>query len=267
MARSGKKTLIGIGLVSVVAVAGLVFSGKHLLAGVIWVTACCAATLYSVGHIYRKLRGRIERVGTQLAAESFAGSIIARESDLTLMPISNFSIKAVNLNVILDVVRREQPESIVELGSGMTTLQIAHLLKKSNRKAKFVSYESDRDWLDLCQHYVDLNDLTDWVELRHAPLKQWDSERQWYDLESSLGDIETVDFLIVDGPPRRVGHLARKPALNVFHGRMKKGSKVFLDDAGRPEEMATGEAWLREYSGLRCFHGHTVSGYKLFIFE
>src|SRR5690606_18547556 len=87
------------------------------------------------------------------------------------------------------------------------------------------------------------------VEVRHAPLVA-----RWYEA-SVFADIDTIDLLIVDGPPATTGQLARYPALPLLAERLSPGAVVVLDDAERDAEAEIARRWCEEF-GFRRVDEH-----------
>jgi hypothetical protein len=91
------------------------------------------------------------------------------------------------------------------------------------------------------------------IEVRHAPLADFrlgDEEFAWY-TPGSFSDLGEIDLLIVDGPPKVTGRLARYPALPVFLDHLADGALVVLDDTDRATEQKIVERWLEGTPGLR----------------
>jgi hypothetical protein len=81
---------------------------------------------------------------------------------------------------------------------------------------------------------------------------------EWYDL--GLVDLpdNSVDFLVIDGPPSTTGALARYPALPLLERMLADEAVIILDDANRMDEVEDVARWFKEYPGLR--HLGEVSG-------
>ena len=51
---------------------------------------------------------------------------------------------------------------------------------------------------------------------------------------------DTIDLLIIDGPPVKTNQLARYPALPLLFSKLSKECIIILDDAARPSEQQAG---------------------------
>ena len=100
------------------------------------------------------------------------------------------------------------------------------------------------------------HDLTTWAEVRLAPLEPVDLGESepflWYDQEA-LADLQDVELLVVDGPPKGSGDLARFPALPLMAERLRAGALILLDDARRPAERDILDRWEQMFPVKRRF--------------
>ena len=155
------------------------------------------------------------------------------------------------LRHLYDTVREQRPQLVVELGSGASTVVIAAALRDAGSSGRLVSLDHDPVWADRTRSFLTENDLGSVVDLRIAPLVDvtvGGDTRRWYDPDQ-LPD-GTVDLLIVDGPPKDTGELARYPAVPVLADQLRPGSIVVLDDYDRADERAIVERWLTEHPTL-----------------
>ena len=169
----------------------------------------------------------------------------------TFLPFGSMAMEPDAVLGILDHARSNHCDTIVECGSGISTLLIGRLLKQAGH-GRIYSLEQDADWHRLMTQLVQRAGLDDQVVLLHAPLElPLDDAGQdgWYNrsvVEGLIGRVETIDLLIVDGP-RSVSEHSRYPALGAFWPRLTEDSLVILDDANRPFERALLERWTHEF--------------------
>jgi len=149
--------------------------------------------------------------------------------------------------VLADAARRE---SIVECGSGESTVAIAALLAE-RRTGHLYSLEHDPGWAAQTRRELTRAGVSERASVIEAPLAPHPLAARdcgWYDTEA-LGLLpEHIDLLLVDGPP---GALAangqsRYPALPLLAPRLAEGALVILDDIHRPGERAVVERCRRE---------------------
>ncbi|QTN45225.1 glycosyltransferase [Ectopseudomonas mendocina] len=156
-------------------------------------------------------------------------------------------------------VTAASPDTIIELGSGTSTLVIAAALKQVG-KGKFLSFEHDHAYYEKTLALLQACGLQGHVELLYAPLERLELDGdiyRWYDLPYDLIDHmigrEKLDLLLVDGPPAATNRHARYPALLRLRDYFSDSTVVLLDDAGREEEQEILARWS-ELSGSDGAH-------------
>ena len=153
------------------------------------------------------------------------------------------------LHVLASEIFRLQPEVVVEVGSGTSTLIAAYCLKKLGH-GRVVSLDHLEKYASITRQMVESHGLGDFADIFHAPLKNYQidgADYRWYD-DAPLANLDTIDLLIVDGPPQDVSNWARYPAIPLLRNRLQFHSVVLLDDGGRPDETAIVAAWSKKYN-------------------
>jgi predicted O-methyltransferase YrrM len=153
------------------------------------------------------------------------------------------------------------PDVVVECGSGATTLLIAALLHRNGRGRLF-TLEHDRSYAERVRQQVRAAGLTDVCEVIWAPLTPQsigDHGVHWYDAAKVAELPESIDVVLVDGPPA-VAPWARWPALEVLSDRLAPGASVLVDDGRRGDESRTVFRWQAEHSDLELHWHDTVKG-------
>jgi predicted O-methyltransferase YrrM len=155
------------------------------------------------------------------------------------------------LGVVAELIAR-QPQLVLECGSGTSTLWIAKALKRVG-KGRVVSLEHLKEHHAATSRALAATGLDSWVDLRLAPLRTHSIGKEqfkWYDLRRVELPENSVDFLLIDGPPQATGPLARYPALPLLERLLADQALIILDDANRPEEIEEVFRWLKEYPGF-----------------
>jgi hypothetical protein len=142
------------------------------------------------------------------------------------------------LLTISEIVKKNKPGLVVELGSGISTLVAA----KSGAR-KIVSIDNSDVWgaktvALLKEHKVR------GVDVRIAPLRPYANGSEWYDLDA-IKDLKKIDLLIVDGPPGSKNPEARYPALQQFKDRLSAAVIVVIDDVNREGERKLAEDFAK----------------------
>lgn len=159
--------------------------------------------------------------------------------------LGGWALSPTGLLQLLDLATARSVRTVVECGSGVSTIYLAWLLRQEPG-ARLISLEHEPDFAHAIRERLRDLELDDVAEVRLAPLKPatfgaWSGD--WYALEA-VRDLDAVDLLLVDGPPRSSGEQSRYPALPVFESRMSSTGIILLDDANRSEERAVLDAWL-----------------------
>ena len=169
-----------------------------------------------------------------------------------LPPLGGMSLSPEAIHLIILKIKDDRPNLVIELGSGISTVLIGYVLKSMGR-GKIISLDHDEQYYSATKRLIKQHRLECWAEVRLAPLKRYKLSKGdwlWYDLDL-LDGIETIDMLIIDGPPDHVQRLSRYPALPLLFERIKAGATIFLDDVARASEKETLSLWQGEIYGMR----------------
>lgn len=142
------------------------------------------------------------------------------------------------LLTINEIVKKNRPGLVVELGSGVSTLVAA----KSGAK-RIVSLDDSEEYgnktrLMLKEHKVR------GVDIRIASLQPYANGSTWYDT-SSIKDLKKIDLLIIDGPPGSKNPQARYPALAEFKDKLSPQAVIVIDDVNREGERKLAEDFAK----------------------
>lgn len=155
---------------------------------------------------------------------------------------------------IYEYIRRNKPKVIVEFGSGSSTVVISKALK-DNGYGILYSYEHRIESFNETSEMLNRNFLSPWVELKHSPLSQYDSEEfpeksernnSWY-TQKDLEALASIDMVLVDGPPESTCKHARLPALYELYERLSSRAVIFLDDSKRDSEKEIIDIWRESF--------------------
>ncbi|HWP57909.1 MAG TPA: class I SAM-dependent methyltransferase [Candidatus Acidoferrales bacterium] len=160
-----------------------------------------------------------------------------------------------------------RPKTIVELGSGASTILIARLMQRlGTADYEHISVEHDGDYLAITKKLAELNGVADRVTFLHCPLEATLALGiPWYaHLPEKLADRK-IDLLIVDGPPaylKETAH-ARYPALPLLYGHFNDRCMIIVDDANRDGERAVIDRWLKEYPEFAVRYRRRGKGFAI----
>jgi predicted O-methyltransferase YrrM len=164
------------------------------------------------------------------------------------------------LTIAMRIITDKQPKLVVEFGSGISTVIVASLLR--NHGGRLVSVEHDAKYAKLQQHNIQCRELDTIVDLRIAPIsneKHPPFEHPWYS-SNAIDDLENVDLVIVDGPPRSYGAEVRYPGIAKMLNKLSPGGTIILDDAARPGEQNIKQSLLKQYPEIVIVEPPTMRG-------
>ena len=171
------------------------------------------------------------------------------------LPFTNSVIRPSRLVHILNDMVVNSRRTILEFGSGISTILMGRLIRKNNTGAQILSIEHDQHWADLVRSAIRNEQMEDIISVVHAPLQPNSfaiGENLWYglDIHDRLFAGFFFDMVVVDGPPAYEAskEFARYPALPFIHDRLAGQSTIFLDDADRNGEKWIIQQWEREFS-------------------
>lgn len=140
--------------------------------------------------------------------------------------------------LIVAHIRQHKPKTIVELGTGVSTIVGAYALE-SIGEGKIYSVEHQSEFAAVNQARLEQHSLASYVEMIHAPLVD-----NWYVL-SAFNPIEKIDLLVVDGPPGLEEDDARYPAVPKLIDMLADDGFIVVDDYLR--DYAVVQRWLQEF--------------------
>ncbi len=181
--------------------------------------------------------------------------------DLPLPPTRGWAASPDFLLHIYQHISEHKPKLVVELGSGVSTVVIAAALKANGDGGLLHSLDHEATFAEATSKLLAKHAFADIATVHHAPLAPWrptketklGTEWQWYSVPETVGSLQDIDLLVIDGPPKATGPFARYPAVPHFRDRMASNCTVLLDDASREEERKVVKAWASD-RGLRLYH-------------
>lgn len=157
-----------------------------------------------------------------------------------------------------------RPNTIVELGSGVSTLMMGRILQQMGT-GHLISLDHDPDWAAETRRHIVASGLQDYVEVIDAPLTRQHFDGKdfdWYRFPDQLRQLEQIDMLTVDGPPQTTDSavLSRYPALPAFAAQLSRQAVIYIDDAKRTTEKEMVRQWLKQYPGWKSRMVDTIPG-------
>jgi len=179
---------------------------------------------------------------------------------MPVFPVENWSAAADFNHLIVEHIATECPDTIVECGSGLSTLMLAKSCEHIGKGHVF-SLDCGDEFADSTRDAINYYNLGQYATVLHAPLVDYqlgDDLYQWYALDDLT--VERIDMLVIDGPPAIKQKHARYPAIPLLFNRLLPGSHIFMDDAERTGEREIVELWKEAYSELDVKYLDTERG-------
>jgi predicted O-methyltransferase YrrM len=159
-----------------------------------------------------------------------------------LPTLGSWKADAALLHSIVDVIERDRPETVVELGAGATTLITARALKMHGG-GRLVSFDQHGDFIGQTRKWLGEYGLD--AEMHGVEIAR--GQTSWPGFWYVLEDVpEHIGLLTIDGPPWTIHPLVRGAADSLFD-RIVPGGTVLLDDAARPGERVIAARWTKKW--------------------
>lgn len=174
---------------------------------------------------------------------------LLRKARAPLPPTGRWAMDAQELLRLTRFVQEKEPRLILEVGSGTSTIWLGYCAEAWG--GKIVSLDHDEYFASRTRAAVAEHQLEETVDVRVAPLTPVEIDGdtyEWYAL-SAIEDVESVDVLIVDGPPSSAGESSRLPAVPLLRERLSDRAVVVLDDVSRTDEKEILDDWHGQLQG------------------
>lgn len=223
-----------------------------------------AGKIFDVHNEVRELR-RYDL--TELAREVHAGAVLLDLLDLR-GPLPRLGGWAASADFLLEILRhliRHKPETVVELGSGASTLVIARMLQRVGR-GHLYSLDHDPEYAARTRALLADHGLSDHATVIDAPLEGYgangsSASATWYSLKGL--PLREVDLLVIDGPPDVPGQLTRLPASSALFPKLTPGGTVIADDTRRESGQETLRRWIEEFPEWSVEQNQGGKGYAV----
>jgi glycosyltransferase involved in cell wall biosynthesis len=171
---------------------------------------------------------------------------------------------------VKEILKKKSSNSsltIVEAGSGVSTVVLGYLLKKFFPQGKVFSLEHSYDFYEQMKKGIEFHRLGSFAEVFYAPLiSYWINGQEWlyYDLKEVKKRLQEekrkVDVLFVDGPPAPVRKNIRYPILPLLKEFLPEEFLIILDDAKREDEREVAYMWKKELQVFSSWEPETEKG-------
>lgn len=196
----------------------------------------------------RELVRRTESTYDQLAA--LQGLYLELGVDRALPVSRGWAASPDFLVRVRERVLRSRPRVAVECGSGISTVVTALTLREIGG-GHLYSLEHSPEHARATRTELEKHGVGAFATVVDAPLEPHTIEGQAWTWYATRGlPAGAIDLLVIDGPPKRTGTLARWPAGPLLFPRLSAGAVVLLDDAARPDEQEAVRRWRQAHPDL-----------------
>lgn len=163
---------------------------------------------------------------------------------------NDWSARTEYLSAILDHLN-ETAGPVLECGSGLSTLLIGQRCQQLGRQLWVFEHHSG--WADRVESALRKHKIASTHICRTTIVPY--SDFDWYDPKSLPAGL-CFDVVVCDGPPADTRG-GRYGLLPVVGERLHSRSRIYLDDAARPDEQAILSRWQSEFGGSCQIEGQT----------
>jgi predicted O-methyltransferase YrrM len=155
-------------------------------------------------------------------------------------------------DVLLYLARRileHRPQTIVEAGSGVSTLVMALACRKIGA-GRIVSLDHSESFAEETRCLLKAWGVQEYAEVRVSPVVEREIAGRavkWY---AETPDVCDIDLLFVDGPASSFGDDVRWGAGPLLLSRLSADGVAVVDDVCRPNDRKVVDQWLVEQSGV-----------------
>lgn len=167
------------------------------------------------------------------------------DNDQVMPPLRGYAISPDLVFYLLSLLDRFKPRSILEFGSGFSSVVFSRYAHSEG--AKVVSVDHEPYFSKKSEAYVNEWGYDDHFNLIIADVKEQEVNGTnvfFYD-RSPVEKHSGFDFVFLDGPPQKLGLKVRGGLLPLFRPLLSPGCIIVLDDYYRPGEREFVDNWLK----------------------
>lgn len=224
-----------------------------------------ASALAALSVLAYFVRARFNRIEHAARREARLAGLMAQESlDAVALGALRFDFPvffggpAIRASLARELVWQlvaTRPRTIVELGSGSSTILLAKVLQSLRIEGvRHVVIDHDARFLEITRANAQLNSVEGRIDFNLCPLGPVPSQsKPWYQgVEDLCRAVAPIDLLLVDGPPAFTPQDAgsRAAALPTCHQFLSRQALVIVDDADRSGEREMVRRWLSSFPDL-----------------
>ena len=170
-------------------------------------------------------------------------------------------------------LQQKRPRTIVEFGSGISTLLFAsYALANPTHRVQVLTIDHEQAWIDTVNQKLAERQLDRFITTIHAPIVSFDDASESSGVYAprrvrrGIHSLQSqIDFVLIDGPP---AHLyGRGGTLPQVLPWLSDKATVLLDDACRPHEFQLCSDWEQRFASLVRWQGTVPIGHGIGVFR
>lgn len=173
---------------------------------------------------------------------------------------TGYSLSFQTIQHIINDIFIYHPKTILEFGSGLSTVIINNFLIKENlTEIEFYSIDQDEIWQnELSKECKRVNFLN--FEINSKNSYAFVDNGIWFEIpENHIIQKIRPDLVIIDAPKGSDSKMARYGALSFLKDKISKNTIIFLDDTNRKDEALLSELIVTELDLPQISKGYNYS--------
>ena len=240
-----KKIKIKVYIISLIIIIGMFLFGdefRQLSDLYVLINISFIITIFLIGQLYIQLYSKINIQDNYRQLEILMPLMNDLNISKKLPNTRGYAASPDFLYTINEIIREEQPKSVLEAGSGVSTLIASYSFKKYSDDSRIISLDHESYYANKTISEISNHGLEQFARVIHAPLKKYNDSFMWYDI-SKIESLEEINFLIIDGPPSKGSKEARFPAIPLLFDKLSNNAIIILDDSKRKMEQDVVRKW------------------------
>jgi predicted O-methyltransferase YrrM len=168
------------------------------------------------------------------------------------LPFTTSSLKFRLLACLANDVVVNDRRSMLEFGSGISTVLVARLFHLNNIQGKITTIDESAEWQEIIKSILEKEELSHYVNFVHAPTKISPTSEQCNEYNNTIV-LEHIrnkmfDLVLVDGPAawQKETIMSRTSNSKFIIKNVAEKHCIFIDNSDRPGERDLTEKLARE---------------------
>jgi predicted O-methyltransferase YrrM len=173
---------------------------------------------------------------------------------------SEFSLSFQIIQHIINDIIIYKPQTILEFGSGLSTIILNNFIEQNSLKIKLISIDDDLKWQESLKERCNSVDFFNFSLLYNHPFS-FEGKGVWYNIPENhfLYELK-YDLVIVDAPKGSLSKMSRYGFIPFVQERLSENGVVYIDDTHRVDEQRIADLYSVTGSAkvnVRKYHKYT----------